>query len=135
MTDKMKSREIHIISSLCKKLTNEELSFIIQNSNDKFIHLLAEIIYNCTHNSEIFGLMCKKKQFKRIRYTNHEFVTNVNNFHHREKLADNKTLILRALKTKKVESKRRIFKKQAGAGILTGLLSLLVGILPTILRK
>lgn len=116
---RMKSSEIFLISSLCKKLTNDELSFIIQNSNDKFIHSLAEIIYNCTHNSEIFGLMCKKKEFKKIK----------------EKLSDNKSLILRALKTKKVEGKRRIFKKQAGAGILTGLLSLLAGVLPSILSR
>ena len=67
MSMNVKLSDIRLLTNLSKKLSNDELIFIIQNGNDKIIQILTEILYNCTHNSEIFKLIAKKRQFKKMR--------------------------------------------------------------------
>lgn len=66
----MRNKEISVLVNLSKKLSNEEFIFLIQNGNENFIQMLTEILYNCTHNKDIFNLMAKKKKFKQLRYYN-----------------------------------------------------------------
>ena len=123
----MGSREIKYLTSICKKLTPEELKFLLGSSNDKIHSLIGELLYNSVLNENIYPNFKKNKRFKKFK----------------SDLRSNKTDIYKILACRsdgskseaEWDKKKRLIKKQVGNGVVSVIASLLAGVLPLIFTK
>jgi len=120
-------REIEYLTSICKKLTPEELKFLLRSSNDKIHSLIGEILYNCSLNENVYTNLKKNKRFKKLKST----------------LASNKADIYKILSVRsdgtnseaEWSKKKRLIKKQVGNGVVGVFATLLSAVLPLIFKK
>ena len=111
--------EIKSLTSICKKLTPQELNFVLCSSNEKLHSLIGDILYNCCLNESVFSTLKKNKQFKNFKSS----------------LASNKEDILKILKSRSKHQRKKMIKKQVGTGVVTIIASLLAGVLPLLFSK
>lgn len=106
-----------LVIEICKKLSDRQLNFIIKNSNEKLLAIIAEILGNIVYSQGIFKKLCRKKNFKKFKGS----------------LKTSKEDILKIIT--KPERRRVLIKKQVGSGLITGLIGLLATVLPAILAR
>ena len=115
----MAARDVEIVTSICRKLSPQELIFLLSASNEKIHSILGDILYNCCLNEKVFSELKKNKKFKKFKSS----------------LGSNKADILKLLKSKSKVQRQKMLKKQVGSGVLSILASLLVGVLPVLFNK
>ena len=115
----MGTRDIRSLTEICKKLSPQELNFVLGSSNDKLYGLIGEILYNCCLNENVFSNLKKNKRFKKLK----------------SGLTSNKSEILKILKSRSGAQRKKLIKKQVGNGVVSIIASLLAGVLPVLFSK
>ena len=115
----MDTREIRPLTEICRKLSPEELNFVLGTSNEKLHELIGEILYNCCLNDNVFSRLKKNKRFKKFK----------------SDLGSNKGDILKILKSRSIGRRKSMIRRQAGNGVITIIASLLASVLPSLLGK
>lgn len=112
-----KGEVVKLTTQICRKLTAEELEYLLSVCNTNFSDKVAELLHNTCLNDSIFNKLEKLKKFKSLRAT----------------LVENKTNIVRVLNTRSPQRRRMLLREQAGSGIITGIASFLALALPAII--
>lgn len=113
------SGELAVVGRICRKLSPNELTFLIEHCDQYTSHLIIELLYNCIYNEDIFKVLAKRKKFEGIR----------------AELNNNKKDILKILKVGDPIDKRvKLMKKQVGSGLITALVSALATIIPALIK-
>ena len=113
------SSNVKNISSVCSKLSPDELKFVLSHSSDQLYNQIGELVFNVCLNDKIFNALQKSRKYKK----------------HKSKLNSSKNSILAILETKSKPRRARLINKQIGSGVISVLATLLSGILPLILKK
>ena len=108
--------DVKKITSICSKLTAEELKFILSLPSDKIQHIIGDLLFNCCLNDNIYSRIKKSKKYNKAK----------------KELNANKEKIFKILQSPSSKRRNHMIQKQIGNGIISLLSKLLIGALPTI---
>ena len=97
---------VKIVTEICKKLSASELEYLLSVCETEFSDKVCELLHNTCLHGDIFKKLERVKRFKNLH----------------ESLKADKSIILRILNTRSSQRRRRLLKRQAGSGIITGTL-------------
>lgn len=116
MKSKAIDGDVKKITSICSKLTPEELEFFLSLPSDKIYDNIGDLLFNCCLNDDVYTNIKKSRKYKKAR----------------AELVNNKDKIFKILQSPNSKRRTGMIKKQIGNGVISLLASLLMGVLPTI---
>jgi hypothetical protein len=108
--------DVKKITSICSKLTAEELKFILSLPSDKIQHIIGDLLFNCCLNDNIYSRIKKSKS----------------SIFESSFMSVNKEKIFKILQSPSSKRRNHMIQKQIGNGIISLLSKLLIGALPAI---
>ena len=115
MKSKYINGDVKKITSICSKLSAEELKFILSLPSDKIQHIIGDLLFNCCLNDNIYSRIKKTKNYNKAK----------------KELSANKEKIFKILQSPSSKRRSQLIQKQIGNGIISLLSKLLIGALPT----
>ena len=117
MKSKYINGDVKKITSICSKLSAEELKFILSLPSDKIQHIIGDLLFNCCLNDNIYSRIKKTKNYNKAK----------------KELSANKEKIFKILQSPSSKRRSQLIQKQIGNGIISLLSKLLIGVNVTLL--
>lgn len=106
--------DVKKVTSICTKLSPDELKCILSLSSDKIFDIIGDLIFNCVFNDAIYPKIKKCRKYKKVK----------------KEIDNNKDKILDILDSRCTRRRTQMIQKQIGSGMISLLAKLLISALP-----